>query len=189
VESSIWKGIRHPTLKLIYDIANALSVQISIPSGYILRKAREQDIDGVVYVNSESLPEHYTMSFYSSIFTTNPDTFLVVDLDGKIVGYHMGRIEYGFSIRGRPQLIKKGHVISIAVLREHRGKGLGTALMQMALDEFLKSGCAVSFLEVRVSNEQAIAMYKKIGYTIAERIRGYYNDGEDAYVMEKQLLR
>ena len=163
-------------------------MQISIPTDYILRKAKEEDINGVIHVNGEALPEHYTLSFYNSVLTTNPNTFLVIDFNGKIVGYHMGRIEYGFSLKGKPQFIKKGHVISIAVLPEHRRKGLGTALIQMALDEFWKNGCQVSFLEVRVSNEPAIEIYKKIGYNITERTRGYYNDGEDAYVMEKRLL-
>jgi len=164
-------------------------VQVSIPQGYLLRKAREEDINGVVYVNGETLPEHYTLSFYNSVFTTNPDTFLVIDYNGRIVAYHMGRIEYGFSLKMRPQFIKKGHVISIAVLEEHRKKGLGTALMETALDQFRKNGCEISFLEVRVSNETAINIYKKMGYSIAERIRGYYNDGEDAYVMEKKISK
>jgi len=164
-------------------------VQVSIPQGYILRKAREEDINGVVNINSETLPEHYTLSFYNSVLTTNPDTFLVIDHEGQIVAYHMGRIEYGFSLKLKPQFIKKGHVISIAVLAEHRGKGLGTVLMEMALDEFKKNGCEISFLEVRVSNETAINIYKGIGYSIAEQIRGYYNDGENAYVMEKKILK
>ena len=164
-------------------------MQVSIPQGYLLRKAREEDINGVVYVNGETLPEHYTLSFYNSVFTTNPDTFLVIDYNGRIVAYHMGRIEYGFSLKMRPQFIKKGHVISIAVLEEHRKKGLGTALMETALDQFRKNGCEISFLEVRVSNETAINIYKKMGYSIAERIRGYYNDGEDAYVMEKKISK
>ncbi len=154
-----------------------------------MRKAREEDIDGVVYVNSEALPEHYTLSFYNSILTTNPDTFLVVDYNGRIVAYHMGRIEYGFSLKGKKLFIKKGHVISIAVLEEYRKKSLGSALMQMALDQFSKNGCEISFLEVRTSNENAINIYKKNGYNITERIKGYYNDGEDAYVMEKKLLK
>jgi len=162
---------------------------MSIPQDCILRKAREEDIDGVIYVNSETLPEHYTLSFYNSVLTTNPDTFLVIDYNGRIVAYHMGRIEYGFSLKGRPLFIKKGHVISIAVLEEHRRKGLATALMQMALDQFWKNGCEISFLEVRASNEAAINIYKKNGYYIAERIRRYYNDGEDGYVMEKKLSK
>jgi ribosomal-protein-alanine N-acetyltransferase len=162
-------------------------VQISIPQEYSMRKAREEDIDGVIYINSEALPEHYTLSFYNSILTTNPDTFLVIDYNGGIVAYHMGRIEYGFSLKGKQLFIKKGHVISIAVLEAHRKKGLGSVLMQKALDQFRKKGCEISFLEVRTSNENAINIYKKNGYNIAERIKGYYNDGEDAYVMEKKL--
>ncbi|MEM3403178.1 MAG: ribosomal protein S18-alanine N-acetyltransferase [Nitrososphaeria archaeon] len=162
-------------------------MQMLIPYGYTLRKAREEDIDGVINVNSVALPEHYTHSFYTSIFSTNPDTFLVIEYNGRVVAYHMGRIEYGFSFKTKPQIVKKGHIISIAVLEEHRRKGLATALLQRAIEEFKKHGCETSFLEVRVSNDPAISMYKKLGYHVAQRIRGYYNDGEDAYVMEIDL--
>ena len=43
------------------------------------------------------------------------------------------------------------------------------------------------FLEVRVTNEPAIALYKKLGFEITRTINGYYSDGEDAYVMTKKL--
>ena len=158
-----------------------------IPEGYVIRRAKEEDINGVIYINSVTLPEHYTTPFYTSILSTNPETFLVVEYKGRIIGYHMGRIEYGLTFRGMPRFVKKGHVISIAVLEEHRRKGVGTMLIKTALEEFAKKGCEVSFLEVRVSNEPAINLYKKLGYEIVDRIRGYYNDGEDAYVMEKTL--
>lgn len=158
-----------------------------IPEGYLIRKAKEEDIDGVIYINSVTLPEHYTTSFYNSILLSNPDTFLVAEHEGRIIGYHMGRIEYGLALRGFPKFVKKGHVISIAVLKEHRRKGVATMLLKTALEEFTKKGCEVSFLEVRVSNEPAINLYKKMGYEIVDRITGYYSDGEDAFVMEKNL--
>jgi ribosomal-protein-alanine N-acetyltransferase len=42
-------------------------------------------------------------------------------------------------------------------------------------------------LEVRVSNEPAINLYRSMGYTIVGIYQGYYSDGEDAYMMSKNL--
>jgi ribosomal-protein-alanine N-acetyltransferase len=44
-----------------------------------------------------------------------------------------------------------------------------------------------AFLEVRVSNMPAISLYKKLGFKVTRTIHGYYSDGEDAYVMSKEL--
>ena len=42
-------------------------------------------------------------------------------------------------------------------------------------------------LEVRVGNEPAIRLYRSLGLEIVDLIRGYYSDGEDAYVMRAPL--
>jgi ribosomal-protein-alanine N-acetyltransferase len=42
-------------------------------------------------------------------------------------------------------------------------------------------------LEVRVTNDVGIALYKKLGFEVSKTINGYYSDGENAYVMTKKL--
>ena len=51
-----------------------------------------------------------------------------------------------------------------------------------------KRGCSRAFLEVRITNKAAIEMYKKLGYKIGHVQKLYYMDGDDAYVMEKELV-
>jgi len=43
------------------------------------------------------------------------------------------------------------------------------------------------FLEVRVTNMPAINLYRKLGFQITKTIKSYYMDGEDAYVMSREL--
>ena len=114
----------------------------------------------------------------------------MAEKDGEVVGYIMCRIESDFSgISFIPfSSPKKGHIISIAVLPEHRGKGLGRALIEKALEKMVKFYNAKScYLEVRVSNEPAISLYKKAGFEVQRTIRGYYADGENAYIMSRKL--
>jgi ribosomal-protein-alanine N-acetyltransferase len=83
---------------------------------------------------------------------------------------------------------KKGHVISIAVLPDHQHKGIGEALMKEALQSMKALYKAKEcYLEVRVSNVPAIALYKKLGFTIKRTLQRYYADNESAHVMAKRL--
>jgi len=178
---------------------------------YIIRRATEADIDQVIEVNLRSLPENYWYGFYQYILSEWGDLFLVAEIGGKIVGYMMNRVEethdrvlMGLENELEPahkrsgplDVFKRvfsgsarvGHVISIAVLQEYRRRGIGSALMSEALKIFEEKYDVDSvYLEVRVSNQPAINMYEKFGFVKARIIRGYYRDGEDAYVMVKRL--
>ena len=141
-------------------------------------------------INRRCLPENYSESFFMGLHRNFPETFIVAERDGEIVGYIMCRIESGLSGFGFApfSLSKKGHIISIAVLPEHRGKGLGRALIEKALETMMKFYNAKScYLEVRVSNEPAISLYKKVGFEVQRTIRGYYADGENAYIMSRKI--
>jgi ribosomal-protein-alanine N-acetyltransferase len=79
-------------------------------------------------------------------------------------------------------------VVSIAVLPEHRKKGIGEALVKEAMNAMkLQYNAKQCYLEVRITNEPAINLYKKLGFEIARTVSGYYADGEDAHVMSKKL--
>jgi ribosomal-protein-alanine N-acetyltransferase len=84
-------------------------------------------------------------------------------------------------------LVKKGHVVSVAVLPEHRRKGIGEALVTQAMEGMRKYNAKQCFLEVRVTNQEAISLYKKLGFEVTRTIHGYYADGEDAFVMTVKL--
>jgi ribosomal-protein-alanine N-acetyltransferase len=134
-----------------------------------------------------ALPEHYSDYFYYEILREFPNTFLVAELDEELVGYIMCRIEYGLSLLKRFGLAKKGHIISIAVLEEHRGRGVGTRLMHQALDEVKKGSGKECYLEVRVTNKGAIELYTRLGFKITSTLNSYYKDGESAYTMATSL--
>ncbi|MFX1604225.1 MAG: hypothetical protein ACFFCK_12145, partial [Promethearchaeota archaeon] len=48
-------------------------------------------------------------------------------------------------------------------------------------------GASEFFLEVRKSNTPAVSAYEKLGFEVSRVLRGYYRDGEDAYLMAKQM--
>lgn len=165
-------------------------MQTAVPARvgeYVIRHATSQDIPSVIEINMKTLPEHYSDYFYYEILSEFPETFLIAELNGQAVGYIMCRIEYGFSHLRRLGLARKGHVVSVAVLKEHRGKGVGTKLLQLAQEEMERKACTECYLEVRVSNLEAISLYRKLNYKTVGRMEGYYKDGEPAFMMATQL--
>lgn len=153
----------------------------------MLRKFAMNDLASVTHINEACLPENYSDIFFVDLARRYPETFVVAEEDEKIVGYIMCRIEMGLSTFGLGGVTKKGHVVSVAVLPESRRKGVGKALVLKALDGMRGYGAKQCYLEVRVTNEEAISLYKKLGFEVARSIHGYYADGEDAFVMSVKL--
>ena len=73
-------------------------------------------------------------------------------------------------------------------MEEHRGKKVGTMLMEEAINGLVSRRTEEVYLEVRVSNSSAIKMYEKLNFKVRSRLKSYYRDGEDAYLMALELL-
>jgi len=76
------------------------------------------------------------------------------------------------------------HISTIAVHPDWRGRGLGELLLLTAMEKALERGSSVVSLEVRASNRVAQSLYRKYGFRFTSVHRGYYRDGEDAWLME-----
>jgi ribosomal-protein-alanine N-acetyltransferase len=140
-----------------------------------------------MHINRVCLPENYTDYFFIDLHRRHPETFIVAEENGEVVGYIMCRIELGLSNFGLSGIIKKGHIVSVAVLPQYRRKGVGKALIAEAMEGMRLYDVKQCFLEVRATNTPAINLYKKLGFQITRTIHGYYADGEDAYVMSREL--
>lgn len=151
---------------------------------FVVRGFRSDDLNKVMEINFECLPENYSSFFYMDLYRRFPKTFLVAEADGALQGYIMCRIERGLSKLKSLRPVRQCHVVSIAVRGQYRRKGIATQLMLTAMsngkEEYNTSEC---YLEVRVGNDPAINLYEKIGFSKVKRNYGYYMDGEDAWVM------
>jgi ribosomal-protein-alanine N-acetyltransferase len=156
---------------------------------FVMRIFKPEDLESIMEINLKTLPENYSSYFYLELYENFPKVFLVAEADNKIVGYIMCRIETGRSEFKRTpfSFTRKGHMVSIAVLPEYRRRGIGSALITEAMHGMIEYNASECFLEVRITNEQAINLYKKLGFQIVNTIRDYYHDGEDAALMAKKL--
>lgn len=79
------------------------------------------------------------------------------------------------------------HVLNIAVRGEYRRRSVGAKLMTHLFDLGVQRGMRDIFLEVRVSNVPAQELYRKFGFSTLAVRQHYYPDGENAFIMYRQL--
>ena len=93
--------------------------------------------------------------------------------DDQMVGFVAGdpRPSQGFS-----------WIATIGVLPDYQRKGIGRALLHACEAQIKTPRLRLS---VRASNQAAINLYEEEGYRSVDVWKGYYNDGENAIVMEK----
>jgi len=142
-----------------------------------LRGFSESDLGSVYELACKTLSERYDPNMFTSISSSWPEGSLVVDSSHGIKAFLLGSLSS--SVQSR--------VLMLAVSEDIRRRGLGTMLMRRFLEESYKKGTRVVSLEVRRNNRAALNLYNKLGFRIVEVISHYYNDGEDAYRMQRWL--
>mmetsp|Transcript_17911 Transcript_17911/g.37449 ORF Transcript_17911/g.37449 Transcript_17911/m.37449 type:complete len:287 (-) Transcript_17911:318-1178(-) len=108
----------------------------------------------------------------------------------EIVGYVLGRMDSDIQKVGKQsRMVRRGHITSLAVLPSFRRQGLAQGLMDQVHEQMRTQYDADdSSLHVRVSNTGAKKLYTEtLNYDIVNVIDGYYQDGEDAYLMRSNL--
>ena len=92
-------------------------------------------------------------AFYNDITNNRFAIYLLLELEKDIAGYC-----------GMWLVLDEAHVTNVAILPEYRGRKLGGALMEKMMLLAKDSGAKTMTLEVRVGNEVAKSLYKKMGF-------------------------
>lgn len=85
-------------------------------------------------------------------------------------------------------VMDEGELLNLAVHTEVQGCGLGRALLSAVLEEARALGCVRCFLEVRRSNDAAIALYTGVGFALEGVRKAYYPPRQQGAVAEDALL-
>ena len=138
-----------------------------------IRELELSDLSAVETIEVRAYPTPWSRSMFASEIA-KPTSICLGAFEGdQLVGYMINS-----------RYVDAWHVMNVAVDPERQGRGIATALIER-LFELTKDDERRGYtLEVRVSNEDAISLYRKLGFEARGIRRGYYTDNrEDALIM------
>ena len=142
---------------------------------WIDRLEGDEDLDGVLEVESESFTNPWTREMYTWELQNRSvcHIFVARTRDCAVVGF------CAFWL-----VLDEIHINNVAVRPPLRGVGIGSALLHRVLAEARQLGARRATLEVRASNEAARRLYERLGFYVAATRRNYYtNPVEDALIL------
>ncbi|HYC19638.1 MAG TPA: ribosomal protein S18-alanine N-acetyltransferase [Candidatus Bathyarchaeia archaeon] len=143
----------------------------------LIRKFRPSDFERIIEIEKEAFGEYNPILFMTA-YETFPDGFLVAEEEGHVVGFLTTVVVALFDVK----------ILSIAVDKRCQSKGFASMLLQALFEVLRAKGILRLLLEVRLSNIRAQKLYLSLGFNLVNVISAYYQDGEDAYLMEKLLV-
>ena len=143
---------------------------------YLIRPMERKDIDAIVEGEKKIFGDTLGYDYLLSELEINPfSQYLVLEISGKVAGY------IGLWIADNMQ------ILNFYVDKEYQNMGYGSMMMEFVVKVCEKSHITSLTLEVRESNEKAIRLYKKFGLEEVAVRKNYYNNGENALLMERKF--
>jgi [ribosomal protein S18]-alanine N-acetyltransferase len=143
-----------------------------------IRAFLPEDIEAVTRISARaSGAAQWTEESYREALEWPGIVAMVRAEDAEVIGFILGR-----------QVADQGEILNLAVSPAKRRRGEGAALLGAALGEFRAHGVRRVFLEVRESNETAMAFYARHGFSKTGRRAGYYREPDEAAVLMEMKL-
>ncbi len=142
-----------------------------------LRRWKYEDILRISELEKECFPqEPWSYRMLADSFENENFIGVLCDDGGEIAGY--GGLTLGYDT---------ADIDNIAVAESYRGGGIGGAMLEWLVAAAAERGMTRVFLEVRVSNSRAMALYLKHNFKGVYARTRYYTDGEDCLVMARDI--
>jgi ribosomal-protein-alanine N-acetyltransferase len=142
-----------------------------------LRPASRADLAALAALERVAFSDPWTRAQLATALEWPGAIALVAEDDEEIVGYVLGRV-----------IVDEGEILSIATRPGRRREGIGRQLLGAITGAMAAAGAHAAWLEVRISNDAARAMYRSAGFAPAGIRPGYYRlPDEDALILRCEL--
>jgi len=142
-----------------------------------IRQFKPTDMFSVVKLASLTLTEQYNPSLFNYFYESFPEGFIVAEYGHKIIGFIIG-------VKINDILSK---ILMLSISEQFQNKKIGSDLLKNFIRKISEEGIKFVELEVRTDNIKAINFYKKHGFKIRNEIKDFYQNGESAYTMKREL--
>ena len=138
-----------------------------------IRKMAPGDLVRVVEIERACFGERWTVAAFQNEMANPASSYFVGVDDGQVIGY-----------AGYWLILEEAHITTIGTDPKCQRRGYGERMLVAMIEHAARAGAKWLTLEVRISNDAAIKLYEKYGFTSLGRRRAYYQDNnEDALVM------
>lgn len=161
-------------------ITKEVMIKETTSSHLVLAPMRESDLAAVMEIERRSFPCPWSQGMFLSEVEKRPFSLSYVAKEqcrGEIVGYVLFTLVF-----------EEIHLLNLAVHPRCRRKGIGDHLIGFVLDMGRERKSEKVFLEVRTSNDPALALYHKFGFrAVGKRLNYYFNPTENALLLQLDL--
>ena len=138
-----------------------------------IREMEIDDLEQVMPIEEALFAVPWTANGFFSFLLRNDSVFLVAEEDGEILGYC-----------GAILVFDQGDIVNVGVRADRQRQGIARRLLDALFKIAGEKGVTSLYLEVRVSNQAAIALYEGLGFQRLGVRKDYYEEPkEDAVVM------
>ena len=138
----------------------------------------ERDLDEVLRIEYRAYSHPWSRTNFADSISSGYSCW-VCRIGGEMVGYYVLMMA-----------VDEAHLLNIAVAEKRQGLGFGARLLRQAMNAAWAAGASTLLLEVRPSNDRALALYRHFGFRQIGVRRGYYpaaGGREDALVLTHVL--
>ena len=149
---------------------------------FSIRRMKKSDLEEILSIEKKSFLSPWSRTAFENEIQADYSYPLILTSSNssqtKILGYLICWL-----------ILDECHILNLSVHADYQRKGLASRLIKHLFEFCQKKGVSHLYLEVRTSNQKAIALYKKYGFEIYGQRKRYYTDtGEDALLMQRRNM-
>ncbi len=135
-----------------------------------MRELSDSDLSLVIEIENRAFAHPWPSQAFEDL---KSQYILLLEVDGKLSGYIIYHV-----------VLEEAVILNFAIEPGLQRQGHGEYLLRQSMKALRDRGCSLFYLDVRESNQAAIGLYKKLGFSVMGIRKSYYSDpDEDAIVM------
>jgi len=137
---------------------------------------REEHLEQIAELEKQCFSDPWSLNSITSELHNDLSLWIVAEQDGVVAGYV-----------GSQSVLGEADMMNLAVAPGFRRQGIGRELVEVLVERLKERGAHILILEVRASNDAAIALYEALGFVQVGRRPNYYvHPKEDALILRKE---